>query len=76
MTLDISNYNNSVRSNNQSLKYRRFTPLGCKDIGKRKSKFVVKTEILSSKKALIANVFSENFLIKNKVHWKKLIKIN
>ena len=58
------------------MKYRWFTPSGCEDIGKRKSEFVVKTEILSSKKALIANVFSENFLIKNKVHWKKLIKIN
>ena len=27
---------NSVRSNNLSLKYQRFTPQGCKDIGIRK----------------------------------------
>ena len=28
---------NSVRSNNLSLKYQRFTQLGCKDIGNWKS---------------------------------------
>ena len=36
----------SVRLNNQNLKYQRFTPLGCKDIGIRKSEFVTKTQFL------------------------------
>ena len=35
---------NSGRSNSLSLKYQRFTPLGCKDIGDRKFKFVAKTQ--------------------------------
>ena len=33
----------SVRSNNQILKYQRFTPLGCKDIGLRKLELDTKT---------------------------------
>ena len=37
---------NPDRSNNLSLKYQRFTPLGCKDIGIRKFKFVSKTQFL------------------------------
>ena len=37
---------NSGRSNSLSLKYQRFTPLGCKDIGDRKFKFVSKTRFL------------------------------
>ena len=37
---------NSVRSNNISLKYQRFTTLGSKDIGIRKSEFVAKTHVL------------------------------
>ena len=36
----------SVRSNNLSLKYQRFTPFGCEDIGIRKSEFVAKTQFL------------------------------
>ena len=32
-TLDISNYEIYVRSNNISLKYQRFTPPGYKDLG-------------------------------------------
>ena len=35
-----------VRSNNLSLKYQRFTPLGYKDIGLRTFKFVAKTQFL------------------------------
>ena len=36
----------SGRSNSLSLKYQRFTALGCKDIGVRKCKFVAKTQFL------------------------------
>ena len=36
----------SVRSNNLSLKYQRFTALGFKDIGIRKSEFAAKTQFL------------------------------
>ena len=36
----------SVRSNNISLKYQRFTTLGFKDIGIRKSEFVAKNQLL------------------------------
>ena len=35
---------NSGRSKSLSLKYQRFTPSGCKDIGDRKFKFVAKTQ--------------------------------
>ena len=37
---------NSVKSNSLSLKYRRFTPSGCKDIEIRKFEFVAKTQFL------------------------------
>ena len=37
---------NSGRSSSLSLKYQRFTPSGCKDIGVRKYKFVAKTQFL------------------------------
>ena len=37
---------NSLRSNSLSLKYQRFTPSGCKDIGVRKCKFVAKPQFL------------------------------
>ena len=37
---------NSARSNSLSLKYQRFTPSGCKDIGVRKFKFAAKTQFL------------------------------
>ena len=37
---------NSVRSNNLSLKYKRFTTSGCKDIGIRTFQFVAKTQFL------------------------------
>ena len=37
---------NSVKSNKLSLKYKRFTPSGCKDIGIIKSEFAVKTHFL------------------------------
>ena len=36
-----------VRSKNISLKYQRFTTLGSKDIGIRKSEFVAKSQFLS-----------------------------
>ena len=42
----ICQTNNSVISNSLSLKYQRFTPSGCKDIGVRKYKFVAKTQLL------------------------------
>jgi len=35
-----------VRLNNLSLKYQRFTPTGCGDIGFRTFEFVAKTQIL------------------------------
>ena len=35
---------NSVRSNNQSLKYQRYTPAGCKDIEHGTFEFVAKTQ--------------------------------
>ena len=35
-----------VRSKNISLKYQRFTTLGSKDIGNRKSEFVAKSQFL------------------------------
>ena len=34
---------NAIRSNNVSLKYQRFTPYGCKDIGFTKTESVAKT---------------------------------
>ena len=37
---------NSVRSNNISLKYQRFTTFGSKDIGIIESEFVAKTQLL------------------------------
>ena len=40
---------NSVRSNNVSLKYQRFEPSGCKDIGFENFEFVAKTKFLYSK---------------------------
>ena len=40
----------SVRSNNLSLKYQRFTTLGLKNIGIRKSEFVAKNQLLCHKK--------------------------
>ena len=45
-TLDISNIN-SVRSNNISLKYQRYTQSGCTVIGGRKYYFVAKTQFLN-----------------------------
>ena len=39
---------NSVRSNNPSLKYQRFTPSGCKDIEMRKLE-IVTNDLFSDK---------------------------
>ena len=50
VNLRYVNLMNSVRSNNISLKYRRPTPTGCKDIGVRKFKFVTKTQFLCTQK--------------------------
>jgi len=50
---------NSIRSDNQSLKYKRFPPSGCKDIGIRQLDFVARTPSLSSKKKTI--VISSKF---------------
>ena len=36
-----------MRSNNLSLKYRRFTPSGCEDKVKRKFELVAKTKFLT-----------------------------
>ena len=33
---------NSIRSNNIALKYKRFTPSGCEDVGIRKFEFVAR----------------------------------
>ena len=38
---------NFVKSNNLSLKYRKFTPSGCNDLVIRKFKFVVKNQFKS-----------------------------
>ena len=38
---------NSFKSNNLSLKYQRFAPSGCKDIGIRRFEFVAKTQVLN-----------------------------
>ena len=40
---------NTDRSNIISLKYQRFTPAGCKEIGIRKFEFVAKTQFLCGK---------------------------
>ena len=45
---------NSVRSNNISLKYQRFTTLGSKDIEIINSEFVIKTQFLWS----VLNMYS------------------
>ena len=46
---------NSVRSKNLSLKYQRFTPLSCKDIGIRIFEFVAKTQILLFVSGIVVN---------------------
>ena len=46
ISLDIFRTMNSVRSNNISLKYQRFTTLRSKDIGIINSEFVAKTQFL------------------------------
>ena len=48
-------------SNNQSLKYQRFTPSGFRDIGIRKLGFVAKTQFLYFRKIL--NQFNQTVLI-------------
>ena len=60
----------SVRSNKISLKYQRFTALGSKDIGIRKSEFVAKTSLSVNVfvyifvwKEHITLQFTENFIV-------------
>ena len=56
----------SVRSNNLSLKYQRFTTLGLKNIGIRKSEFVAKNQLLCHKKlGPPPNRFSRTKRLKN-----------
>ena len=50
---------NYVRSNNLSLKYQRFTPSGCTDIGIRIFEFATKTQFLSD--SLSHNIFFKRF---------------
>ena len=45
---------NSVISNNLSLKYQRFTPSGCKDLGIGKFEFVAMAQFL------LHNIIKEN----------------
>ena len=53
--------------NSQSLKYQRFTPPGCKDIGIRKFEFVAITQIFyiimkyGKRKTLIISVSNQPF---------------
>ena len=58
---------NSVRSNNLSLKYQGFPPLGCQDIRIRKFEFVAKTQFLCK------NVL-RNLVIKQKSSYKGKIR--
>ena len=48
--LAILNYLHSVRSNGLIFKNKRFTPSGCKDIGKITIQFVIKTGLKPIKK--------------------------
>ena len=52
---------NSVRSNNLSLKYQRFIPWRCKDIGTRKFEFVAITQFLciSGRNTIMTTAFLE-----------------
>ena len=54
---------NSGRSNSLSLKYQRFKPSGCKDIGVNKFKFVAKTQFLSLNDSLDLSLIFPNFKI-------------
>ena len=56
---------NSVRSNNISLKYQRFTTLGSKDIRIIKSEFVAKTQFVSgsSIKISLYSIMGQSYLI-------------
>ena len=49
---------NSARSNSLSLKYHRFTPSSCKDIGIRIFEFVAKTQFLSERFSKIKSVLN------------------
>jgi len=68
---------NSVRSNNISLKYQRFTTLGSKDIGIIKSEFVAKTQFLyrnMAKETLsVRTLVSSNDIITIKIDKKKFL---
>jgi len=51
-----------IRLNNPRLKYQRFTPTGCRDIGIRTFQFVAKTQILYLKNQKI-NPSTELFVV-------------
>ena len=55
----------SVRSNILSLKFPRFKPSGCRDIGIRTFKFLGKTQLLSTVKSeIMENNRAEKFLLR------------
>ena len=56
---------NAVRSNNQSLKYQRFTLLDCKDKEFRKFGFVAKTQILKTLFVVFSSYFIKTLWIRS-----------
>ena len=69
---------NSVRSNNLSLEYQRFTPPVSKYIRIKKFEFVAKTELLCSNRLICFFTFSQTFFqIKitedDKIYIKKFV---
>ena len=54
---------NSVRPNNLSLKYQRYTQTGCKDIGIKQFEFMTKNQLLYKKAPFILNT-SLQFLMR------------
>jgi len=57
---------NSVRSNNISLKYQKFTTFGSKDIGIIESEFVAKTQFLYTQNWYLQKADIFKFLISSK----------
>ena len=64
----------SVRLKNLNLKYQRFTPSGCKDIGIRKSEFVTKTQFLYqlNKEGMVVRF--KRIIIRKKQVVKRILK--
>ena len=63
------------RSNNISLKYQRFTTLGSKDIGIRKSEFVAKTQFLSKENLTYVNPGVLKGFLNKSANWPAKAKI-